>query len=340
VGTGCHRGGSGAPETGKATVLPVGKTLRAGIVLQTGGADDRSFNAAAVAGLMRAAKDLGVGAKNVKYLESGGPADFKPNLSSLASQNYDIVFAVGYQLQGALAEVAPQFPNTKFAIIDAPAPEEPNCEGLLFREQEGSYLAGYLAASLSKTHHIGMIGGQRIPVLERFEAGYRAGARTADPKVNVTVTYTGDWMDESKGRSQAEQQFGSGVDIILQGAGKSGLGVIEAVRDRGPGYYVIGTDQDQDDLAPGRVLTTMLKRTDNAVFDTIRRVQSGQFQKGSISYGVKEGGIGLSDMRHTKQDVPPAVLAKLDQLNQMISDGRLVPPTNPAELQAFVAPKL
>ncbi len=339
---GCHPAGNGSSGNASAASASAssGKHVRAAIVLQTGGVDDRSFNAAAVSGLMRAQKELGLGQKDVKYIASEGPADFKPNLITFAIQGYDLVFAVGYALRDALQEVAPQFPNVKFALVDALAPDAPNCASLVFREQEGAFLAGFLAASVSKTRKIGYVGGMQIPVTERVEAGYKAGARTADPSVTVTATYTGDWSDVGKGRSQAEQQFDGGADIILQGAGKSGLGVIEAAKERGTGFYAIGTDQDQDDIAPGRVLTTLIKHTDFAVFDTIRRVQAGQFEKGTHSYGIKEGGIGLSDMRYTKQDVPPGVLAKLEKIKQQIAEGQIVPPTTLQELAAFQPPKL
>jgi basic membrane protein A len=338
---GADSGGAHIPESRTTSAPPIqGKTVRAAIVLQTGGVDDRSFNAAAVSGLMRAKQELGLGEKGIKYIASQGPADFKPNLVTFANQDYDIVFAVGYQLVDALQEVAPQFPNIKFAIVDALAPDAPNCAGLVFREQEGAFLAGFLAASVSKTKRIGYVGGVQIPVTERVEAGYKAGARTANPSVTVTATYTGDWSDVGKGRSQAEQQFDAGADIILQGAGKSGLGVIEAAKERGTGYYAIGTDQDQDALAPGRVLTTLIKHTDYAVFDTIRSVKAGQFTPGTHVYGLKEGGIGLSDMRYTKQDVPPEVLAKLEKVKQEIVAGQIVPPTTLKELAAFQSPRL
>lgn len=335
-----------APVTPAPTAPATGSSVRAAIVLQTGGVDDHAFNAAVVSGLHQAQKELALNDSDAKYIESRDASDYKTNLTNFASQNFDIIFAAGYALQSALGEVAPQFPNSHFAIVDAPAPTDAagkpmsNCLGLLFREEEGSFLVGYLAASVSKTKKIGFVGGMHIPVSEKVEAGYKAGARTADPNVAVTSTFTGDWNDESKGRSQAEQQFGSGVDIIYQGAGKSGLGVIEATKEKGTGFYVIGTDQNQDDLAPGRVLTTMIKHTDFAVFDTIRRVKAGKFAGGTNVYGIKEGGIGLSDMKFTRQNVPPAVLDKLDKLKQQIVDGKLHPPTTLKELAVFQTPKL
>lgn len=317
-----------------------GRPIRAAVVLGSGGVDDRSFNAAAWRGMQQAQKDLSLAENGIKYVESKDSSDYKPNLTAFAGQSYDLIFGVGYQLAGAVKEVAPQFPNVKFALVDSPSPGTPNCVGLVFKEQEGSFLAGFLAASMSKTRKIGFVGGEQIPIVERFEAGYKAGAKTADPKVVVSATYTGDWNDQGKGRSQAEQQFGAGADVILEGAGKSGLGVIEAAREKGAGFYAIGSDQDQDDLAPGRVLTTVIKHTDFAVSDTMRRVKEGQFKGGTQVYGLKEGGMGLSNMRHTRQAISPEIMAKLAEIKQEISDGKLIVPTTLKELENFQPPKL
>ncbi len=343
--TGC----GGKPESGQAnTPAPSSPTpassqtakVRAGMVLDTGGVDDQSFNAAAVSGLKDAQQKLGLSDKEVKYLESKDAADYKTNLTNLTTQNYDVVFAIGYKMKDALAEVAPQFPNVKFAIVDAEAPNLPNCAGLTFKEQEGSFLAGFLAASVSKSKKIGFVGGEQIPLIEKFEAGYKAGAKMADPTVMVTQSYTGDWNDESKGRSQADQQFGAGADIVYQAAGKAGLGVIEAARARGKGFYAIGVDQDQDHIAPGFVLTSMVKHLDTAVSDTVQRVAAGKFTPGTSVYGLKENGVGLSDMKYTKDVVPADVLAKLNKVRQMIISGEIVAPANLKEYAAFQPPKI
>jgi basic membrane protein A and related proteins len=326
-------GVSNAPTASTAKV-------RAGMVLDTGGVDDRSFNAAAWAGLQDAQKKLGLGDKDIKYIESKDAADYKTNLTNLTAQNYDIVFAIGYKMAGPLAEVAPQFPNVKYAIVDADAPKFPNCAGLTFKEQEGTFLAGFLAASVSKSKKIGFVGGEQIPLIEKFEAGYKAGAKMADPTVTVTATYTGDWNDESKGRSQADQQYGSGADIVFQAAGKAGLGVIEAARTRGKGYYAIGVDQDQDYIAPGNVLTSVVKHLDTAVSDMVQKVAAGKFTPGTSVYGLKENGVGLSEMKYTKQVVPADVQTRLDKIKQMIIDGQIVPPTSLKELATFQPPKI
>ncbi|CEK14298.1 BMP family lipoprotein [Chthonomonas calidirosea] len=312
----------------------------AALVLDVGGPDDRSFNQSAINGLKCAQQKLHLSPDSLKWVESHSPSDYQTNLTNMARQGYKVVFAVGYAMEDALKQVAPQFPNTKFAIIDDPGPHLPNCAGLVFKEQEGSFLAGFLAASVSRTKKIGFVGGQQIPLIEKFEAGYRAGAETADPSVKVTATYTGDWNDVLKGRSQAEQQFAAGDDIIYHAAGKAGLGVIEAAKARGPGYFAIGVDQDQDYLAPGRVLTSMVKHVDRAVCDTIQRVVANRFTPGEHIYGLKEGGVGLSEMRYTKQLIPPAVLKKLAIIQQMIIEGKIVPPTSLAQLKTFRPPHI
>lgn len=339
TGCGGKTENSGQTAAGDKTPPPAAKTetVRAALALDTGGVDDKSFNAAAWAGLQRAMKELGV---EGKYVEAQNASEYKQNLTQFASGGYNIVFPVGYLMEDALKEVAPQFPNVKFAIVDGKAPDEPNCVSFEFREEQATFLAGYLAASMSKTKKIGFVGGQEIALIKKFEAGYRAGAKTADPKIEVLSSYTNDWNDISKGKSQAQQQFSSGADIIFHAAGKGGLGVIKAAEEKGAGFYAIGVDLDQDGEAPGRVLTSVLKRLDLAVFDTIKRVKENRFQPGIQTYDLKSGGVGLSEMKYTKKDVPADVLANLDKLTKMVADGQVVPPTTVEAVKDFAPPKL
>lgn len=325
----------GAPAAQQGRRI-MGDTLRVALVLDKGGRDDKSFNQAAYDGVMRAQKELGAEERDIT---AESESDYKTDLTTCANQGYDVVFAVGYAMEEALKEVAPQFPNVKFAIVDGNAPDLPNCAALQFKEEQGSFLAGFLAASMSKTKTIGFVGGQQIPLIEKFEAGYRAGAKTGDPTVKVISSYTQSWEDVSKGSTQAEQQIGSGADIIFHAAGKCGIGVIQAIKAKGPGYYAIGVDRDQDDEAPGRVLTSMVKRLDTAVFDTIKRTKEGHFAAGVQMYDIKSGGIGLSEMRFTKKDIPAATLARLDKITKMIEDGQVVPPTTLAQANAFAPPQ-
>jgi hypothetical protein len=158
--------------------------------------------------------------------------------------------------------------------------------------------------AMTKTNIVGFIGGMNVPLIKKFEYGYRAGVLTTNAQARVLVGYTGNWDDVNKGRELALTQFNQGADIIYHAAGRCGVGVIRAAQQKGKGYYAIGVDSDQDHLAPGRVLTSMMKRVDNAVFDVCQRVARGQFRSGTVVYGVREKGVGLSPMRFTRKDVP------------------------------------
>ncbi len=322
-----------APGGGNAAA---GQRIKAGLVTDTGGVGDRSFNAAAWEGLQRAEKELGA---QVKFTESKQAADYVGNLSRYAQNGFDVVFAVGFLMQDALAEVAPRFPKVMFAIVDGDAPDLPNCMSLKFREEEGSFLAGALAGAMTKNNTLGFVGGMEVPLIKKFEAGYKAGIKTTNPQGRVLVGYAGSWTDPQKGQEIAIAQMGSGADIIYHAAGQTGIGVITAAKNRGAPAYAIGVDKDQDDLAPGRVLTSMVKRVDTAVFDTVQAVQEGAFEPGTRIFGLKEQGVGLSPMRFTKQDVPADVLARIEKLRAQIIAGTLKPPTSLEELDRFQAPR-
>lgn len=328
-----------APEPGKGSDgAPGGKSsLTVGLVTDSGGIDDLSFNASAWAGLQAVARETGVA---TRYLESHEQSDYKGNLASLADQGSDLVFAIGFLMEDALKEVAPRYPKVKFAIIDGNAPDLPNCVSIKFREEQGCFLAGYLAGRMSKTGAIGFVGGMEGTLIKKFEVGYRAGARTANPSIRVIPKYVGNFVDLPRGKEYAEAEFRSGADIVFQAAGKAGLGVLDAAVDQGPGSYAIGVDADQDHIHPGRILTSMMKGVDSAVASTVRKLVSGQWKAGSDTLGLKEQGVRLSPMKYTRKDVPADALAKLDVAAAMIIDGRLVVPTTEADIQNFIPPKL
>jgi len=312
------------------------KPIKAAMVTDMGGIDDQSFNAAAWAGLQKAKAEHKI---EGRFLESREQADYVTNLSSLAQQGYDIVFAVGFMMQDALAQVAPANPNTKFAIIDGDAPSAPNCVALKFREEEGCFLAGYLAGKMTKTGAIGFVGGVESPLITKFEVGYIAGAKTARADIRVIPKYIGSWDDNAKGKEAAEAEFRDGADIIFHAAGKGGLGVIDAAAEKGEGFYAIGVDKDQDSIQPGRVLTSMMKDVESAVFQTVGELIAGKWTPGTKVFGIKEGGIHLSPMKHTKDKVPAEVLAKIEDLSKQIADGAIKVPTTEEELQTFEPPK-
>lgn len=332
---GCGPKGHAGSEAGPPAHAP--RALRVAEVTDAGGIDDQSFNAAAWAGLQRAKKDLGVDAR---YLSSKEQSDYKEYLSTLAHDGNELVFAVGYLMEDALKEVAPTYPNTRFAIIDGSAPDLPNCVSLKFREEEGSFLAGFLAGKMTKTGALGFVGGVEGPLIRKFEVGFFCGAQTARSDIRVIPKYVGNWTDEPKGKELAVAEFSQGADIIFAAAGKGGLGVIDAANDRGAGFYAIGVDRDQDGIRPGRVLTSMMKGVDTAVYDTVKDLREGRWAPGEHVFGVKEGGVHLSPMTYTKKDVPPAVLAQLDQIQKMIAAGQIKVPATEDERQSFQPPKI
>lgn len=308
------------------------KPIKAAMVTDIGGIGDESFNASAWRGLQRAQKELG---SNVRYLESRNAADYTRNLTALGREGYDVVFAVGFLMEDALKRVAPRFPKVKFAIIDGQAPNLPNCLSINFNEQEGSFLVGALAGAMTKKGAVGFVGGMNVPLIKKFEYGYRAGVLQANSKARVLVGYTGNWDDVAKGRELALTQFNQGADIVYHAAGRCGLGVIQAAAQKGKGFYAVGVDSDQDHIAKGRVLTSMMKRVDNAVFDVCKRVSNGQFKNGAVVFGVKDGGVSLSPMRFTKSDVPAPVMKRIEQLTTMIKQGKIKPPYNDATFKQW-----
>lgn len=309
------------------------KTIKAGLVTDTGGVGDKSFNAQAWSGLQRAEKELGA---KVKYVESKQNADYIANLTKFAAAGYDMIFAVGFLMQDALREVAGKYPKIKFAIIDGDAPQLANCVAYKFREEEGSFLAGALAASMSKSGVIGFVGGMEMPLIKKFEFGYQAGAYKINPKIETRVAYVNDFNDSQKGMELALSQMNMRADVVYHAAGKAGIGVIKAAETKGEGFFAIGVDKDQDGEAPGRVLTSMVKRVDTAVFEVCQKVAQGQFQSGELVLGLKEGGVGLSELKYTKDKIPAEVLKTLEDLKKDIIDGKIHPPTTARAYQDFI----
>jgi basic membrane protein A and related proteins len=324
------------PEPTSETSGNVSKKIKAGLVTDTGGVGDKSFNAQAWAGLQKAEKEIGA---QVKYVESKQNADYIANLTKFAEAKYDVIFAVGFLMQDALLDVAAKFPKIKFAIIDGDAPTLSNCVAYKFREEEGSFLAGALAASVSKSGVLGFIGGMEMPLIKKFEYGYQAGAFTIKPDIQTRVAYVGDFNDSQKGMELTLSQMGMKADVVYHAAGKAGIGVIKAAQTKGEGYYAIGVDKDQDDEAPGRVLTSMVKRVDVAVFDVCKQVQDGKFASGTVELGLKEDGISLSEMKNTKDKIPAEVLKKIESLKQEIIEGKLKPPSDARGFDNFTKAK-
>ena len=310
------------------TVKP--QAFRVGMVTDTGGLGDRSFNDAAYAGLQAARKQLGI---HAILVQSNAAIDYQTNLSFTASNGYDETIAIGYSLELDLAEVARRFPQRRFAIVDGTI-DAPNVTSVSFKEQEGSFLAGALAALTTKTRTIGFLGGIDIPELRRFEAGYRAGARQIDPNVDVLVKYIGSYDDIPAGRELSGLLYTQHADIIFVAAGKAGLGTIDESRRR-TGAYVIGVDSDQDDVLPGKILTSVLKRIDLSVLRICTEAQAHRLRSGRLRLGLKEGGVGLTDFRYSRQIVTPHDIAIVERLRAAIVAGEIVVPATREELAIF-----
>jgi basic membrane protein A len=281
--------------TSTAESTPAAKKIKVGLVTDIGGLNDRSFNQLANAGLEKAKSDLGI---EGRVLTSKANSDYVPNLSSLAQQKYDLVIGVGFLMAEAMDTVSSKFPATKFAIIDVDATglksKPTNVEGLLFKEQEAGYLVGYMAGLYAKDNSgttIGSVGGQKIPPVDHYIAGYQAGAKAANPDIKTVNGYSQDFVDQAKCKELALNQIQQGAKVVFQVAGQCGLGVIDAAKEKS--VQAIGVDADQAYLGP-QVMTSALKKVDQAVFDSIKGVQDDTFKGGADTvFDVKSGGVGI-----------------------------------------------
>jgi basic membrane protein A len=326
---GCNKAAEEGATGGSATARP---KLQVGVVFDSGGLGDKSFNDSAKAGLDKAEKELAITPKMVASKTEG---DYSTNLDAMANGGCELVFAVGISQGNALETVAKKYPKVKFAIVDGTV-DAPNVRSLHFNEEQGSFLAGYLAALMTKTKKIGFVGGQELDLIKKFYAGYVAGAKTADAAVEVLpAKYVGDWENTDQGKADAQQLFGTGADIVYHAAGRAGLGVIKAAEEQDK--YAIGVDSDQDGVAQGHVLTSMIKHVDESVFDTISDVKNGKFSAGPKVYDLASGGVSLSPMTYTKDKVGPENMKKLDAVSADIKSGKIKVPTTQGELDTYLA---
>lgn len=314
-----------------------GCKIRVGIVFDIGGKNDRSFNAAAWEGVKRAQQDMNICLYDV---EPGNPTSIEPAMRAFAERNFDLVIGVGFAQSPIMQKVATDYPNIKFAIIDGVIMEadgktpKSNVASLVFREHEGSYLVGMIAASKNKTGTIGFLGGMDIPLIHKFEKGYEEGARSVNPKIQVLQNYVGvtdgAWNNPGKGKELALGQIEHGADVIFTAAGNSGLGAFDAVEQYGKdpatgeaNKFVIGVDSNQNMVKPGFVLTSMVKRVDNAVYDVVKEVYDGQFQGGFHSFGLDKDGVAYAMDDNNKALIPHDVIERVEESKQQIIDGKI-----------------
>jgi len=322
----CGRHGAGAARPGQLTL---------GMVTDVGGLGDKSFNDSAYRGLIESQKTLGA---NIQVLQSRSAPDYQPNLTALSEKHLDMIYAIGFLMNKDLDQISKQYPKQHYAIIDAIVPD-PNVVSATFKEEDGSFLAGALAALVSKTHHIAFLGGQDIPLLRKFEVGYIAGAHQIDPATKVDVKYVGSFEDVAAGQELSNVLFNGGADIVYAAAGKAGIGAIDAVRARA-NAFVIGVDSDQDSMAPGKVLTSMVKHVDVAVFDIAKAIQQKKALQGHLVFGLKDDGVGLTDFKYTRAIIGRTNIERVDAIRQDIVSGKISPPSTREELATWKPAKL
>ena len=297
------------------------KKTKVGIVFDIGGKDDRSFNAAANTGVVRAKKDFPIILRDV---EPGDPTSIEPALRAFALYGFNLITGVGFAQGPILKDVAKDYPQLHFVLIDAVA-DSPNVASLLFKEHEGSFLVGMIAAYTSKTGAIGFVGGMDIPLIHRFQTGYEEGARHVNPDIRVLHNYVGitdaAWNNPGKGRELANAQYEQGADVVFQAAGNSGLGVFDAAEAYKK--FAIGVDANQNWVKPGYILTSMLKRIDNAVYSIVKDEVEGNFKGGVHIYGLDNDGVGYAIDEYNRRLIPASVIEKVEQARREIIAGKI-----------------
>jgi basic membrane protein A len=322
LASGCGGGGKKSSADTTTSGGSTGKKIKIGLVTDVGGLNDRGFNHLSYVGLLRAQRELGI---EQRVYQAKSTQEYVPNLSTFARDGYDLIIGVGFTEATAIDTVATNFPNSKFAIVDVDQTEEPhkppNLLGLLFKEQETGYLVGYLAGLEEKRRPgkdvIGSVGGQKQPPVDRFIAGYQAGAKAADPGISTLNSYSEDFNDQAKCKQIALNQIEQGAGAIFQVAGGCGLGALDAAKEKG--VWGIGVDADQSFLGP-YILTSAVKRVDTAVFDAVKVVVDGKFKAGNITFGLKVNGVGLGKI---SPKVPKAEVAKVMQIRADIIAGKI-----------------
>ena len=317
------------------------KKMRVGMVYDVGGRGDLSFNDMAYAGLSKAQKDF-AGKVEVKDLEpTAGGENREELLRLLAGEKYELIFGIGFLFTDSITRVAKAFRGVKFGIVDGFIDKEPNVASLLFNEHEGSFLVGAAAALKSKTGKVGFVGGMKIPLIEKFEAGYIAGAKYVRPSIEVFSDYAGTtgeaFRDPVKGKELATAQYDRGADIIYHASGGTGIGVFEAAVAKKK--WAIGVDADQSLTAKpdqrAQILTSMTKRVDVAVYETIKALVNGKYKAGVQAFGLKEGGVGYAVNQYNREQMKD-IVPKLEALKRDIIAGKIKVPSDRKQLETFV----
>jgi basic membrane protein A len=309
-----------------ASVFAAGTAMAAeftpAVIFDMGGKFDKSFNEAAYNGAERFKEEAGI-----EYLEFEVTNESQRDqaLRRMARRGANVVVAVGFSFATPLEEIAKEFPDTKFVIIDSVV-EQPNVQSVVFKEHEGSFLVGMAAALASKTGKVGFVGGMDIPLIRNFAHGYEQGVKHVNPDAEVFVNMTGTtpaaWNDPAKGAELAQSQFDRGADVVYAAAGGTGLGVLQAAADTGK--FSIGVDSNQNYLHPGSVLTSMLKRVDVAVYNAFKDAMEGDLQAGMQNLGLAEDGVGYALDEYNRELITPEMESQLEDAKAQIIAGELV----------------
>ena len=310
-----------------AVVLALGGAAEAKIkvafVTSESGMGDRSFNDMMDQGMKRAVKELDI---DYVIIQPRSISEFQPSLARAAAQGFDIIIGSSFDMIKPMQAVAAAFPNQKFGLVDvSPDPVAPNVVSSVTKDWEGSFLVGVIAAKVSKTGTIGFVGGKDIPIIHRFFVGYYYGSKMAKPEVKVLESYSGTFTDPAAGKEYTLALVNQGSDINFAVAGATSAGVIDAAKTSNS--FAIGVDSDQNYMAPGHVLTSMVKRVDTQAFDMIKSVVDGSFKGGTVQYyGLKEGGVDAAMDEYNKGLIPDDVLRQVDALRQKVISGEIVVP--------------
>ena len=321
-----QKSGDSAEKTEGAAPSKDSSEFKIGLITDVGGVNDGSFNQSSWEGLERAGEELGV---TVNYLESATDADYAPNIETFIDEDYDLIICVGYMLADATKAAAEANPDTRFAIIDDASIDLPNVTGLVFHAEQASYLVGYVAGLTTKTNNIGFVVGMSNETMNQFGYGYCAGAIDANPDITVQQFNANSFADSATGKTMANTAITNGADIVFQAAGATGLGVIEACQEAG--VYAIGVDSDQSSIAPNTVLTSAMKRVDNAVYEAVQELIDGSLEGGVKTFDLAAGGV---DIAPSQDLIAPEVISAVDEVKEKIVNGEIEVPDDKESFEA------
>ena len=305
-----------------------------GMISDTGGVNDESFNQSTWEGLQQAQEKYGKDKVQVKYVESSQEADYTPNIETFVEEDLDLIIGVGYKMAGAIEEASKNYPDVQFAIIDHSYENQPeNVTSLIYEDNTAAYLAGLVAAKKTETNKVAFIGGIKSATLDKFEYGFRAGVKAANPKCELTVRYLNSFSDSALAKSVANQMHKDGVDVIYTAAGAAGTGAIEAAKENNK--MAIGVDVDQSPLAPDNIISSTMKNVNVSIVNLVGEILEDNYQGGQVIVNtLASGGVGLSDT--TKDHVSKDILDYVNEQAGKIKSGEIVVPENEKQYNEIV----